>query len=141
MQRNVLFSFLGTSNYQECIYTYHGRKSQRTRFIQTAIYELVLNECLNLEVVVFVTKEAKKMNWDDGYYHDPLTNIPQKGLKNCLSQNFSVSVKEVDLSGVSRRLVTGIYSTKFMKKYNLEIGSTLISHIVCGRIRSSRWQS
>ncbi|WNS77431.1 TIGR02221 family CRISPR-associated protein [Bacillus sp. DTU_2020_1000418_1_SI_GHA_SEK_038] len=60
--RKVLFSFLGMGDYESCYYTYEGKKSTFTRFIQTAIYEHTLTEG-PLEIIVFATKEAKAQNW------------------------------------------------------------------------------
>lgn len=65
MNRKVLFSFLGLSEYIPCYYTHKNFKSSFTRFIQTAITEYILRENDHLEVVVFVTKEAEERNWNN----------------------------------------------------------------------------
>lgn len=61
--RKVLFSFLGTGEYEPCVYTYEGKQATESRFIQTAIYELFSEE--NLEIVLFTTPQAKEQNWEN----------------------------------------------------------------------------
>jgi len=43
---------LGLSEYQPCYYTYENKRSTYTRFVQTAIYELMKDDG-DMEVVVF----------------------------------------------------------------------------------------
>lgn len=43
---------------------YQDRKSTYSRFVQTAIYELMKNEG-EMDIVIFATKEAKGKNWRD----------------------------------------------------------------------------
>ncbi|MGG3739064.1 TIGR02221 family CRISPR-associated protein [Aeribacillus pallidus] len=64
MSRRILLSFLGRSEYKPCFYTYQGKQSTYTRFVQTAIYEFMKNDG-EMDVVIFVTKEAKEENWHD----------------------------------------------------------------------------
>lgn len=66
MSRSVLFSFLGTTNYLECVYTIDSEhfQSKLTRFIQTALYEYLSKDIAELDVIVFVTKEAETLNWE-----------------------------------------------------------------------------
>lgn len=64
MGRRVLLSFLGLSDYEYCYYTYEGKSSSYTRFIQTAVYELFRGDG-PMDVVVFATKEARERNGQD----------------------------------------------------------------------------
>ncbi|MEB3751949.1 TIGR02221 family CRISPR-associated protein [Geobacillus sp. FSL W8-0032] len=64
MGRHVLLSFLGLSDYEYCFYTYEGKTSSYTRFVQTAVYELLRGE-QPMDVIVFATKEARERNGED----------------------------------------------------------------------------
>lgn len=75
-----LFSFLGTSQYVECYYTYGQNKATYTRFVQTAIFELLLTQGIIIdEVTLFVTNDAEVKNWYDSIGQD---GKPLVGLKN-----------------------------------------------------------
>lgn len=105
IKRNVLFSFLGTTDYRECIYTWHGRDSRPTRFVQTAIIEHLLKETGSLDVVVFVTEDAYRKNWVDGFYKDE-NGHGKKGLKTCLDACSNiyyemVSIGQADQSDIA----------------------------------------
>jgi len=82
MSRHVLFSFLGLGSYLPCYYTFEGKKASFSRFTQTAIYELMKKDH-KLDVVVFLTKEAKEKNWFDS--KDKEGNM-QEGLKNAFQR-------------------------------------------------------
>lgn len=66
-------SFLGTGNYTTCTYSMQQELSpqqnflsQPSRFVQIAIFEMLLSRNIEIdEVIIFVTKEAKHKNWDD----------------------------------------------------------------------------
>lgn len=64
LSQRRLLTFLGKTEYKPCFYTYRGMRSTYTRFVQTAIYEL-LKDDQPMDVVVFVTEEAKDINWHD----------------------------------------------------------------------------
>ena len=73
MARKVLISFLGTSQYQECKYSYpdgSGRFSESVRFIQEATLEYLVNEdSWTSEDVVYIvlTEESETNNWNDDH--------------------------------------------------------------------------
>ncbi|WP_353949163.1 TIGR02221 family CRISPR-associated protein [Sporolactobacillus sp. Y61] len=92
--RNILFSFLGTTDYKECIYTWHGQESRPTRFVQTAIIEHLMRMFEHLEVVIFVTEDALKKNWEDGFYEDEAGEA-KRGLKSCLRTISGIRFKKV----------------------------------------------
>ncbi|WP_243293110.1 TIGR02221 family CRISPR-associated protein [Bacillus sp. FJAT-47783] len=82
MSRHVLFSFLGLGDYLPCYYTFEGEKASFSRFTQTAIYELMSKDN-QMEVVLFLTKDAKKKNWfnsegRDGNFQEGLASTFQR---------------------------------------------------------------
>lgn len=82
-----MFSFLGTTPYMECLYFKDDFTSSRTRFIQTALYEMLKKEGVQIDkVYVFVTDEARRKNYED--YHDKKNDIQYIGLKNVWETKF-----------------------------------------------------
>lgn len=82
-----MFSFLGTTPYIECLYFKDDFTSSRTRFIQTALYEMLKKEGVQIDkVYVFVTDEARRKNYED--YHDKKNDIQYIGLKNVWETKF-----------------------------------------------------
>jgi len=81
-----LFSFLGTTLYSECSYSSGDFTARTSRFVQTAIYEFLLHQGIEIDkVYVFLTKEAAEKNYEDymngsKYY---------KGLKTVWKELFS----------------------------------------------------
>ncbi len=96
--RKVLLSFLGLSEYKACYYSYEGKKSTYTRFVQTAIYEhLENNDALDI-VYVFVTKEARKKNWDDSISNR--SKEPLEGLRSTFERIAPLAkIELVEISG------------------------------------------
>ena len=61
-----LLTFLGNGEYGEGFYTYRGRKATKSRFVQTAIYELFCQEFTDKDqIIIFLTEEAESKNWKD----------------------------------------------------------------------------
>lgn len=61
-----LLTFLGNGEYGEGIYTYRGRKATKSRFVQTAIYELFCEKFTDKDqIIIFLTEEAESKNWKD----------------------------------------------------------------------------
>lgn len=61
-----LLTFLGNGEYGEGIYTYRSRKATKSRFVQTAIYELFCQEFTDKDqIIIFLTEEAESKNWKD----------------------------------------------------------------------------
>lgn len=79
--RKVLLSFLGAGEYEPCVYTYEGKHSRETRFVQTAIYEHFSQE--KLEIILFTTERAKETNWEDGMDRN---GQPKEGLRSALNR-------------------------------------------------------
>ena len=61
-----LLTFLGNGEYDEGFYTYRGRKATKSRFVQTAIYELFCHKFTDKDqIIIFLTEEAESKNWQD----------------------------------------------------------------------------
>ncbi len=60
----VFMSFLGTNKYLHCNYVYKDRRIENVTFVQEALLQLF---CLDFEphdrIVIFLTKDAEKTNW------------------------------------------------------------------------------
>ena len=64
MARKVLISFLGTSNYMECKYSYKSNQSRVVKFVQSALIQLCCSEWTeNDRIIVFTTEESLR-NWE-----------------------------------------------------------------------------
>ena len=63
--RNIYITFLGTSNYWECNYSYKNKTVNNVRFIQSALAQIFCEEWSERDVIyVLVTKESRIKNWD-----------------------------------------------------------------------------
>lgn len=60
-------SVLGTSTYAECIY-YQGEQEILTSFVQEASIKLMGEMTKEDRITIFVTKEARKRNWENRLY-------------------------------------------------------------------------
>ena len=83
MARKVFISFLGASNYGECIYVVGNPtefKSRPTRFIQTATLELLhaRDWSENDTALILLTKTAEKKNWIDNGHGDGKMGLKQE---------------------------------------------------------------
>ncbi|MGQ9921968.1 MAG: TIGR02221 family CRISPR-associated protein [Desulfobacca sp.] len=80
----VYLSFLGTNDYVPCHYLLDGQESPPVRFVQEAIVRLRCADWTAADrLVFFLTPEAARRNWEDGYFTDT-KGTPQKGLHSCL---------------------------------------------------------
>src|SRR5690606_39672094 len=65
-QMKKLLTVRGNGEYGEGIYTYRSRKATKSRFVQTAIYELFCQEFTDKDqIIIFLTEEAESKNWKD----------------------------------------------------------------------------
>src|SRR5690625_1086196 len=100
MSRIVLFSFLGTGFYDPYIYTYGDRACKETNYTQVAIYEILKELHEDVEVFVFLTEQARKLNWQDGYREKKENGVKKEvfnvGLKNSLYE-FDPNIKLHDI--------------------------------------------
>lgn len=102
MARRVFISFLGFSNYRECMYYKDEFCSSNVRFIQEATldYLQTLEEWTANDVAyILLTEGAKAKNWADNGHRNPKTNeiIDQKGLKTSLVQKkFPFQIKTLE---------------------------------------------
>ena len=82
-----MISFLGTNLYLDCYYTKGAFKARLSRFIQTALFELLQHEGEEIDrVYVFLTKEAEERNYND--YYDASKKKQYKGLKTIWQELF-----------------------------------------------------
>ena len=64
MSRKVFISFLGVSDYTECVYTYGSYRSRIVMFVQSALTEMVCADWTKDDkILVFLTNEAEEKNW------------------------------------------------------------------------------
>ena len=82
-----MISFLGTNEYLDCYYEINDFTSSQTRFIQTALYEMLKQEGTQIDkVYIFLTKEAKENNFLDCVSN--VTKKPLIGLENVWNEKF-----------------------------------------------------
>lgn len=102
MARKVFISFLGFSNYRECIYYKDDFCSHNVRFIQEATLDyLGALETWSANDVAYIllTEGAKTKNWIDNGHKNPKTNesIKQIGLETSLRQkNYPFQIKTLE---------------------------------------------
>ena len=102
MARKVLISFLGFSNYKECIYYKDGFESESLRFIQEATmdYLLTLEEWnANDLAIILLTSGSKQRNWLDDGHVDPISKerIKQDGLQTRFKlKGYSFKVETIE---------------------------------------------
>lgn len=82
-----MISFLGTSAYLECMYATDDFSARPSRFIQTALYEMLEKEGEQMDkVYIFLTKEAEEKNFED--YYDERNKTHLDGLKKVWKEHF-----------------------------------------------------
>jgi hypothetical protein len=63
MSRKILITFLGTSNYKECVYTFNNFESAVVKYVQVAMVDIFCKEWKDRDMVfIFLTEQAKKIN-------------------------------------------------------------------------------
>lgn len=101
MARKVFISFLGTSPYDECIYTRGDYESQSVRFIQEATLEYINRRepWTNGDVAhILLTKQAELKNWEDNGQKDRDGNY-YSGLKTRL-ENLGLPIEVMPISNI-----------------------------------------
>lgn len=102
MARKVFISFLGFSNYRECMYYKDNFCSSNIRFIQEATldYLQTLDTWTKNDVAyILLTEGAKAKNWIDNGHRNPKTNeiIEQIGLETSLKQkNYPFQIETIE---------------------------------------------
>lgn len=56
MRNKVFLTFLGTGNYQECMYAYQGKQSKKVIYVQTALVDIIAPDCN--KYIAFCTESA-----------------------------------------------------------------------------------
>ena len=102
MARILFISFLGFSNYKECMYYKDDFCSSNIRFIQEATLDYLqqLGEWTEEDVAyILLTEGAKAKNWVDNGHRNPKTNevIEQIGLETSLKQKrYPFKIKTIE---------------------------------------------
>ena len=102
MARKLFVSFLGFSNYKECMYYKDDFCSSNIRFIQEATLDYLqqLGEWTEEDVAyILLTEGAKAKNWVDNGHRNPKTNevIEQIGLETSLKQKrYPFKIKTIE---------------------------------------------
>lgn len=102
MARKIFISFLGFSNYRECIYYKDNFCSPNVRFIQEATLDYLQaleTWTANDVAYILLTEGAKAKNWIDNGHKNPKTNetIKQIGLETSLRQkNYPFQIKTLE---------------------------------------------
>lgn len=84
---NVYVSFLGTSDYVECIYHRNGHEFPSARFVQEATIRLCCGTWgPDDRIFVFTTEDAYRKNWLDNGHVERGTGLTlqRKGLEHCI---------------------------------------------------------
>jgi len=101
----VYLSFLGTSNYQPCTYSFDDCNVENVRFIQIATMRLYCKDWnADDRGYIFVTDQAEKTNWQNDGHKDWDTKevIPCMGLNDCIKKeklNFTIERVEIKDGG------------------------------------------
>jgi len=118
----ALFAFLGTNDYLACNYELKDMgKVSYVRFIQEAVTELKCTEWTeNDRIVIFLTSEARKKNWnDDGQKDKDGKVIRQDGLETRLNKlksgkHYKWQLKTVDVpDGKTEEDIWEIFQTVY----------------------------
>lgn len=101
MMSKVYISFLGTSDYTECMYGQDAEEERAVRFVQeSTLRQLCRDWTSDDRGFIFTTQEAKTKNWYDDGHWDRENNCPQKceGLETRISGlNLAFPVGQIDI--------------------------------------------
>ncbi len=130
MARKVFISFLGTSNYLNCYYSFgNDDKSQPVRFVQEALITHICKDWEETDIIlVFCTSEemtkekgSKELNWFDNGQLNATEEIEKIGLKHRLddlkeSNIIKAQIEEVDIpAGISEQEIWRIFDIVYQK--------------------------
>ena len=112
-----MIAFLGTTTYVPCNYTYGGEKVPNVCFVQEAIARLMCRDWEEDDrILVFLTREAREMNWMDTSSGDTSGSTgKKKGLKSRLdSIGLLAKVEALDIpSGNTEKEIWEIFRKVF----------------------------
>ncbi|AEB09569.1 TIGR02221 family CRISPR-associated protein [Desulfobacca acetoxidans] len=94
----LYLSFLGTTNYHPCTYTFAACETPGVRFVQEAtIKSFCANWTPQDRILIFTTAEANQKNWlDNGHTDSSGAVIPQAGLQSRLQRlSLAPSFKDI----------------------------------------------
>lgn len=120
--RNIFLSFLGTNNYIPCNY-HPEHEAERVvgnvSYVQQALISLYCQDFTASDrIVVFTTRDAKRMNWVDNGQFNPQTqayDLPNQGLASVLrDMNLVPTYEQVDIvEGFSEEEIWSIFQTVY----------------------------
>lgn len=118
MARKVFISFLGTNNYLQTYYEFEGEKSSPVRFVQEALTDRLCNDwAADDKILIFYTKDSKRLNWEDNGQVRAESEIEKIGLKSIFSQkSFSNIVEGVMIEeGFTKNEIWSIFDVVYDK--------------------------
>ena len=129
MARKVFISFLGISNYANCMYQIDGKVSQPVRFVQEALISHLCNDWTSDDAIfIFTTSQEKsgspgsrETNWQDNGHKTIYEDIERTGLSSrleALAQTAELKprIESVDIpTGLSEDEIWDIYETVYEK--------------------------
>ena len=125
MARKVFISVLGTGFYKPCKYTTGEFTSSNTRFIQQATIELihVENWSADDKVLILLTDEARRLNWDQSILHrqqhPSLPEVEYTGLqKILLDMNLPTIPEGIEIPSGSNEKEMWIIFNKIFESLN-----------------------
>ncbi len=95
----AFFSFLGTNKYINCNYKYREQKIENVNFVQEAMIKIFCRDYTPSDkIIVFLTKWAREINWND--------TSERKGLHSTLLEmEKSVKIIDIDIKNNKINLV------------------------------------
>ncbi len=120
----VFVSFLGTNDYLTCNYCFGSQKVTRVRFVQDALIQLFCEDFGEDDrILIFLTREARKKNWNDNENRQGLAS-----LLNALSNQ--TLIQDIDIpDGSSEEEIWQIFSLVY---HQLNQGDEVIIDITHG---------
>jgi CRISPR-associated Csx2 family protein len=110
----VFLSFLGTTNYDPCTYTFADHKIVDVRFVQEATITICCRDWTKEDrILIFTTSAANQCNWLDNGHKDKKTGevIPLEGLQTRLQKlALATPFKSIDIpEGKSQKEIWEIF--------------------------------
>lgn len=129
MSRKVFISFLGTSNYVQCMYVIDGEASEPVRFVQEALIAHLCKEWTEEDkILIFHTSEdsngekgSKEINWFDNGHPKVNDESERVGLKHRLEDlrervAIRAKIEDYDIeAGFSEEETWNIFDTVYSK--------------------------
>ncbi len=92
--KKIFLSTLGTNDYIRC---YYGELPKPYRFIQEALIDYIVQDCILDKVIIVVTNESQERNWITQNDKLDEEKVRYTGLKDILSQNDNINKHNIEL--------------------------------------------